>query len=309
MEKGYEAFVEALRQALLVASGLEESKIYFEKKGGKYSAKGDRLFVEFAGYEDGKEVCALYTGELYERYRQEQGMEEIVGDVVNELNRVRGSGIFEKTRNISQYDKVRKDLFIRLLNVNRCHDDLGQAIYRTIGDIALVLYMKVGEDDGCITSVKIRQEHIDRWGMACDKVFDDALLNTYFMTPPRIYRWEKLIYNPEYDGENFMDLLSGFVINKDAVGNCLSTTRRTNGAVAVFLPGVARRLGDLLGEDFYMVFTSIHEVMIHNDRKVEPDELIDVLEDTIKEATPAEDFLSARIYHYCRESGEFTCVE
>ena len=49
------------------------------------------------------------------------------------------------------------------------------------------------------------------------------------------------------------------------MGNCLSTSRKTNGAVAVFLPGVAERLAYLLDSDFYMVFTSIHEVMIHND--------------------------------------------
>ena len=296
MEKGYEAFVEALREAMLAASGFKESRIYFEKKGGTFSTNGDRLFVEFAEHEDGREVCAFYTEELYARYLQEQTMEEIVGDMISELNHVRGSGIFEKTRNLTEYEKVKGDLFIRLLNAVRCHDDLGQAIYRTIGDIALVLYMKVSEDEGCITSVKIRQEHIERWDIDSDKVFDDALLNTYFMTPPRIYRWEKLIYNPEYDGENFMDLLTGFEINKDAVGNCLSTTKRTNGAVAVFLPGVADRLGKLLGEDFYMVFTSVHEVMIHNDRKVDPDDLVDVLEDTIREATPEEDFLSAVSY-------------
>lgn len=55
------------------------------------------------------------------------------------------------------------------------------------------------------------------------------------------------------------------------MGNCLSTSKKTNGAVAVFLPGVAERLAALLESDFYMVFTSIHEVMIHNDRNVEPE--------------------------------------
>ena len=71
-----------------------------------------------------------------------------------------------------------------------------------------------------------------------------------------------------------MNLLSDFILRKDSGGNCLSTTERTNGAVAVFLPGVAERLGKLLGSGFYMVFTSIHEVMIHRDSAVEVEELI-----------------------------------
>ena len=55
-----------------------------------------------------------------------------------------------------------------------------------------------------------------------------------------------------------MNLLFDLSLKKDAIGNCLSTSVRTNGAVAVFLPGVAQRLGKLIGGSFYMVFTSIH---------------------------------------------------
>ncbi len=55
-----------------------------------------------------------------------------------------------------------------------------------------------------------------------------------------------------------------------------------------------------------MVFTSIHEVMIHNDRAVDVEELRNVLKETVQEATPEEDFLSYYIYHYNRESGKFT---
>ena len=37
-------------------------------------------------------------------------------------------------------------------------------------------------------------------------MFQEAILNTYFMSPPRIYRWEQMIFNPEYEGESFMNL-------------------------------------------------------------------------------------------------------
>lgn len=44
--------------------------------------------------------------------------------------------------------------------------------------------------------------------------------------------------------ENFMNLLFDMSLKKDAIGNCLSTSVRTNGAVAVFLPGVAATIGE-----------------------------------------------------------------
>ena len=114
-------------------------------------------------------------------------------------------------------------------------------------------------------------------------------MNTYFISPPRIFLWEKLIGNPEYNGECFMDLNQEFELRRENVGNCLSTVRRTNGAVAVFLPGVAKRLAELMKGDFYLVFTSIHEVMIHSDVTANPDDLKEVLRETVEDTTPEED--------------------
>ena len=149
----------------------------------------------------------------------------------------------------------------------------------------------------------IRSDSIKEWEMDEKTVFDAALLNTYFISPPRIFYWEKLVYNPDYDGESFMDLNHEFYLKKDSIGSCLSTARRTNGAIAIFLPGVAKRLADLMDAD--MVFTSIHEVMIHNADRSYPEDLENVLRDTLREATPEEDFLTDKIYRYCRDTGSF----
>ena len=75
-----------------------------------------------------------------------------------------------------------------------------------------------------------------------------------------------------------------------------------------FAKQAAEQLAYMLDSDFYMVFTSVHEVMIHNDKFVEPEDLQYVLEDTIKEATPKEDYLTSRIYQYNRETHKFICV-
>ena len=60
-----------------------------------------------------------------------------------------------------------------------------------------------------------------------------------------------------------------------------------------------------MNADFYLVFTSIHEVMIHNVNISYPEDLEIVLRDTIQEATPEEDFLTDKVYRYCRETGDF----
>ncbi len=306
MEIGYEAFVEALRCALLKETGYREEKIYYKHKDDYPPTAGDRLFVECAEKEETREVCALYVKDLYEQYQQGVSLKSMVQEAMRDLKKMQSSGFFEKAMDIAEYDKVKGDLFIRLLNVNRCEKDLKNAIYRVVGDIALVLYMKMGEMDNCVTSIKIKEDVVEKWGRDKDQVFEDALLNTYFISPPRIYYWEKLLFNPDYAGENFMDLMSEHTLKKDNMGNCLSTTKRTNGAVAIFLPGVAERLSELIGGSFYMVFTSVHEVMIHNEKFAEPENLRNVLRDTLEEATPEEDFLTLYIYHYDKTLEEFS---
>ena len=48
-----------------------------------------------------------------------------------------------------------------------------------------------------------------------------------------------------------------------------------------------------------------HEVMIHNADHSYPEDLENVLRETLREATPEEDFLTDKIYRYCRETGDF----
>jgi hypothetical protein len=307
MENGYECFVTTLRSALIHETNLEEDSVYFKEGNG--ASKEDRLYVECARQGEICEACALRTRELYEMYCGGVTMQEILRAALHGLGRIKQEGLFDKALSLEDYEAVKEDLFIRLVNFDKEKEDLAGAIYHVIGDIALVLYLRIGEVDGYTTSLKIRVQLLDKWGMSAKQVFDKAMLNTYFYAPPRIFCWEKLFTNPDYNGDNFMNLCSEYKLDKNIAGSCLSTTKRTNGAVAVFLPGVAQRLGQLLGEDFFIAFTSMHEAMIHNDKVISALDLKRILQDTVDEATAEEDFLTYRIYHYERETNHFTCIQ
>lgn len=309
MDNRYESFVETFRQKLIDATGYGEDRIFYKSREEYPPTSGDRLFVKQFEANGVTEVCALYVGDLYEEYRRGLGMDMIVKDVVKRLQGISRTDIIEKAKIISDYDKIKNYLFIRLINKNKYEADLRDSVYRTIGDIAMVLYVRMGEIEGYTSSMKVKQHMLEKWDMDRDEVFEAALLNTYFISPPRIYCWEKMLFDTHYEGENFMNLLSDYPIRRGAVGNCLSTVKRTNGAVAVFLPGVASRLADLMQGNLYLVFTSIHEVMIHNEKTADPEDLRHVLIDTIKETTPEEDVLTFHIYHYDRATEIFSLCD
>ena len=306
MKKEYAVFVKEFNQALTDETGYSKNRIYFKEKDEYPRTVGDRVFVEFSIGEETKEVCGLYIRDLYEDYLNGSRMYSLVKEAVREINRIKKSGILEKAKDLNDYEKIRSSLFVRLLNKEKARSDLGNAIYREIGDIVLVLYVRLGNFDGIFSSFKVRKDMLESWEEEEKEVFRKAIQNTYDLSPPRIYRWEKMIFDPDYSGDEFMDNDFRRSIRKNALGNCLSTTERTNGAVAIFLPGVAERIGYLLDSSFYLAFTSVHEVMIHRECEVSVEELRRVVKETIKEATPEEDFLTTLIFHYDRETGVFT---
>lgn len=313
MDKNYELFVEQLKRGIHGTIEIPMENMEFARKGENFAEMGDRLLVKVVNHGDAWEVCGLYTKELFKAYQEGYTLAEVLEEVLGDIQRLREADIYNKTKKLRNYDTAKDRLFVRLLNCNKHAGDLQDAIYKTVGDIALVVYAQISAEENYVTSTKVRKAMLDRWAkehplLNENVILNNALDNTYKMTPPRIYRWKEMIFNREYAGDSFMESCSEDVVSKDAMGNCLSTTIKTNGAVAVFLPGVAKRLADLLDSDFYMVFTSIHEVMIHNAEKVDSEDLKRVLAGTIKEATPKEDYLTSRIYKYNRETHKFSCV-
>lgn len=216
---------------------------------------------------------------------------------------------YDKTIELMDYDTAKNRLFVRLINYGRNADILKNVVYKTFGDIAFTVCAIVDENEYGIVSTKILKFMVKKWGKNENDIFNEAIKNTYYLTPPRIYKWEGVLCDESYAGESFMNDEDICDLDKSFSGNTLSTTRKTNGAIAVFLPGVAEKISELLDSDFYMVFTSIHEVIIHSTGSgVDPKDLKLVLQDTLREVTPSSDYLTEKIYKYNRRTHKFECV-
>lgn len=270
--------------------------------------EGDRLNITFAEHDDAYEVCSVRVDEVYKAYHEGAKLNAIVNYISNDVLHAKNYNIYDKTKTLIDYDTAKSRLFVRLLNCDRNSDILKNVVHKTLGDIALTVCAIVDNRENLI-STKILKSMVEKWRKTETDIFNEALENTYRATPPRIYKWEGVLCDESYAGESFMNDEDICDLDKSFSGNILSTTRKTNGAVAVFLPGVAERIAELLDSDFYMVFTSIHEVMIHSTGSgVDPKDLKLVLQDTLRKVTPSSDYLTEKIYKYNRRTHKFECV-
>lgn len=309
----YEMFVEELKNKISAATNVPIENMEFVKDGNKYAPTGDRLLIKLAKHEDAWEMCGVHVKELFEELSKGSSFNSIVNSSVEDIKQIQEQSPYKETKKIWDYETAKDSLFIRLLNYDDNSEDLKDAIYKRIGDITQVLYMKVSERDGNVMSTKILKSIVEKWkedGLTLSEgnILEEALRNTERMYPPRIYRWDQMLFSPEYEGEEFMSPGTEEAISQDFIGNCLTTAKKTNGAVAIFYPGVAERFANILDSDLYLVFTSVHEVMVHNADGVDAVDLSIILQDTLEEATPKRDSLTKKIYKYEKDTHRFLCA-
>lgn len=302
MDKNYELFIEQLTNGIHNITDIPLENIKFTNK------EGDRLNITFAEHDDAYEVCSVRVDEVYKAYHEGAKLNAIVNYISNDVLHAKNYNIYDKTKTLIDYDTAKSRLFVRLLNCDRNSDILKNVVHKTLGDIALTVCAIVDNRENLI-STKILKSMVEKWRKTETDIFNEALENTYRATPPRIYKWEGVLCDESYAGESFMNDEDVCDLDKSFSGNILSTTRKTNGAVAVFLPGVAEKISELLDSDFYMVFTSIHEVMIHSTGSgVDLKDLKLVLQDALREVTTSSDYLTEKIYKYNRRTHKFECV-
>ncbi|MBR1685534.1 MAG: hypothetical protein IJ708_10410 [Clostridia bacterium] len=161
-------------------------------------------------------------------------------------------------RNSGNYEKIRPHLIIRPLNFQLHQQELKGCVYRAVGDFVLCLYHLISDENQMLITSKIKREEIREWGMENReaKIIDDAIENTARIYPACVYDSRK--------GKE-ADFLSGEFTEKDItiMGQLLlSTFKTTNGAAAIFYPGVMQKMRKIIGGDFQVVFMNINDVMI-----------------------------------------------
>ena len=271
---------------------------------------GDFLVISEKG--NFANICRLDLKYLFGEW-QKKGWDAILGYVKGSFamgEKVRKAGVLKL---ILDYEAVRDHLIICPLNFTDRRYDLKDAIYRRIGDIVLVLYLLASDESvggrHDVISIRIRRNIFDKWGVDEEEVWQAALLNTNVMSPPRLYVGLKDMMNPPYTKGAFM------AMNPDVTSfgmydiPTLTTTGQMNGAIAFFYPGVMEKIAQMAGDkDYYVAFTSIHDVRIHVKGSIAPIEILRNIK-KVNKAFPKDEILTRKVYLYEKEKKKLTMLE
>ena len=203
------------------------------------------------------------------------------------------------------YELCKDRLIIRPINYENNKYELENCIYKRYGEVALTLYGVVSDEEDDYVTMKITKNLIEEWNLPEAKIFQNALQNTNVMMPPRMYYCSDLKRKHDWNEGIFMEEAQDtavFHVDLDnelegTLGYRLSTTKNINGAVALFYPGVQERLAEMMGGDYLVGFTSIHEAIIHPAKCQNPQNMKESIRD-INDVFPKEEMLTNAVYRY-----------
>ena len=267
------------------------------------------------GTEGHTEYISFSMEELSQTYRK-GGLDGVLSAVVTSLKECKINA--EKTagalEHFAEYEEIKNRLILRPLNYDDNEQILKHGIYRRVGDMALVLYISLGGgkqgSSANVMSTMVSRELFLLWGVGEDEeeVLNWAMDNTMRLQPPVFC----VISLPAMKIQHipFMDGAEEIEVDFDIpMAPVLSTEQEINGAIAAFYPGVLERLYQMVGEDFYLVFTSIYDVHIHPiSGKVRVETMRDCLSGMNKEINKREELLSRRIYRYNTENRDLVVI-
>ena len=252
------------------------------------------------------------ASQLFDQYKN-KGLDSVMDVILDNYNyseRINGyaENLFE---DMLRYNLIRDKLIIRPINYDNNKAALDKYVYERLGDIALTLYAVVFDDveRGAYNTVKIPREIMKVWlteELTETDVMAEALKNTERIAPARLF--ENIFRINENIDDSFADPLT---MRTKLVENCvplLTTTRRTNGAIAIAYPSVRSKIAELIGGSYHIAFTSIHECMIHKAGTMDVASIRRHLKATNDMFGP-EDTLTYEVFFYNAETGEIEVCE
>lgn len=187
------------------------------------------------------------------------------------------------------------DFIIRAINYDDNKDELVGAVYRLYSDIAFVLCRdNLNDEVFVLRDMLIKKRILNVSEEEQENIWKKAFENTAKKYPVRVYTNMLEIITKAEPKDIFEE---GFNENiHELEVPLITTTRRENGAIAIFYPHVMGKLGEMIGGSYYVNLTGTDQVRIHLADKITPERVLKILNDLNR--TAPEYLITRKIYKY-----------
>lgn len=242
----------------------------------------------------------IYLEEFYEEFEKGRELEELIKEIL---------GFYEKVKCITcrdvaeleDYGNIRSRIAMKLVNREKNKELMKLVPHREFLDLALVFYVLLGITEDGSTTMQVYNEHLSRWGICEREIWEDAKKNAMALLPAQLFTMRGILEadkDTEAQDKYCGDLLGGKSMERDSM-YVLSNTMQNLGAACIAYPGVLEMIGDILEEDYYILPSSIHEIVIvPASESLTPEEMDKMVAEINEAHVLEEEVLSNHAYFY-----------
>lgn len=204
-------------------------------------------------------------------------LDDVVDSIIDDLERELPATLNDIADNMNSWDWVKDKLVLSLYNTELHKNYLKDKVYETIDDLALTPRIFVNVNSEEIASTLIDYHMLKNWDITKEEVMQQAKISAPQLLPLCIVDVESLFLR--FPNKNIIDINSqkiSDVINKPGM-YAITTNMGTSGG-SIFYNGVLDELSDILGGFFFILPSSLYEVLVMpGDKAMSPEELSEMI--------------------------------
>ena len=198
--------------------------------------------------------------------------------------------------------EYKDDLRVRLVNMNSNKEDLKYLIHEPVGcGYALMAYIMLPKQIAQDIGVRISKTMAIKSGLDKREIMDIAMKNTIERAPAELYKLADALFLLPGMGE-------GNLLGKQAELTdepCLLVLKNQDerfGATALFYPDIQRQVAETVQGDYFVLPSSIHEVLILKDDATQNvKDLVEMVKNVNDMEVAPEEQLGNKVMHYRKD--------
>lgn len=240
----------------------------------------------------------IYIDSFYEDYKNGNAdLDSILEAISNIYVKNLPSENFEVGR-ITDFEQVKDNIIAKIISVENNEKLLEGKPYRAIADLAVTYHVFIGNYEGGQASIPVTNELMNMWGATEDVLFAASKNGMKTHSPVAIKSMTETMI--EMMGEEAAELmgLSANIDPADEMIFVLSNSTRLNGAAAIVDPNNMDLARSYIQGDFYILPSSIHEVLLVRAGQMSLNELEAMVQEVNATQVAPQDRLSDHVYKY-----------
>lgn len=256
---------------------------------------------------DGESVSpVVYINNYYDTYKNGDATPADAADYVTDVCRRKRHTVDMKY--LLNYGNVRSSIVYKLVNTDKNREILKDLPHIEFLDLSIVFQCMIENQELGMATVLIHNVHTKLWGVSEEELYKAATENTPRLRGYEIKSMKEMlceIMQRENAGERFECDEPMEKFGNGIPMYVLSNRYRSEGAACILYPDILKDFSDAAGSGFYIIPSSIHEVLLLPADNAEGCEGIrEIIREINDTQVMEEDILSYSLYYYDAQEGE-----